>query len=690
VQPSVPNAPARPIRARGSGGRRRLVALALLGLWATAGVLAAAAPAAADPSPTADPAPPVSIDLTVPAFSPSNAVPVSGKRTPGHSIEVATESSSTACTVPASPPTETWSCTIALPNGAARTVTATEKDDDGDVVGEPESANVDVLGVPTIDGSSGFLTTGIVSGSGFPGSVVTVAVSGGAQPGCSSQPIGSNGYWSCSLGAGSGRWTIQARQANSGIGGGSPSLPSGSLAVVVDKDAPAPPTITSPRAGSRVTSSVVTYTGRGEPGATVGLYIDNTPSCTAIVDGAGAWSCRVRGTGNGIHRVLAIQSDAAGNYGSPSAAISLAFGPASSPAPGSGESPPQGTPTPAPSTQPPGPTAPTLPAPPSGGGTPGTSWGTPTGFGSGLPTPAESLARGNWWLAPALAVAFLVLVAVPLRLAASALRGRRIAPLARLFGRNRVSAEEDGSVAAGPGNPWLTAAVPLAAAAVFIVLAGGVNDELRYLRLTAAVGLALALLNLLGVAVAGGLAGRALGAGGRLRFLPVLLLAAALTALLSRVTGMDPPLLAGVIIGLGIPAAVPPRRSALARLSEVGAVAGIAVVAWLLHASPLGSGEGFWGRLLAEGLGTLTLAGLGSALIMVLPLGPLPGAALLRWSKAAWAATVLVVGILACGILLGDTGSRLPVLAALGVAAAIGAISVAIWSWTRFVEPARR
>ena len=228
--------------------------------------------------------------------------------------------------------------------------------------------------------------------------------------------------------------------------------------------------------------------------------------------------------------------------------------------------------------------------------------------------------------------------------------------------------------------------MPLAAAAVFIVLAGGVNDELRYLRLTAAVGIALALLNVVGIALTGRLSTRALAVPGRLRFLPLLLLAAALAALLSRLTGIDPPVVTGVIIGFGIPLAVSARKAGLARLAEVGGAVALAVIAWLLLPM-LGSAVGFWASLLSEILAALALVGLGSALVLVLPIGHLPGAAILRWSKVAWAGTVMVVGIIAAGILLGGPEASFPLLGSLLVAGAVAAIGVAIWSWTRFVEP---
>src|SRR5690606_25083628 len=168
-----------------------------------------------------------------------------------------------------------------------------------------------------------------------------------------------------------------------------------------------------------------------------------------------------------------------------------------------------------------------------------TNWGTSTGFGSKLPTPGETVTGGNWAWAPLLALAFIALIAVPLRLLAGVLRGRIPLRSPRLAGRNRTG---ETVAEPTPRNPWLMGAVPLAATAGLIVLAEGLNGEVRYVRLLFAVGAGLAILNVVGVAIATRLSSQRLGISGRLRFLPILLLIAAIATLIARVTGMEPPL----------------------------------------------------------------------------------------------------------------------------------------------------
>ena len=52
------------------------------------------------------------------------------------------------------------------------------------------------------------------------------------------------------------------------------------------------------------------------------------------------------------------------------------------------------------------------------------NWATPTAFGAMLPTLSSSVTTGTLALAPLLALTFVVLVALPLRLLAGAIRGR--------------------------------------------------------------------------------------------------------------------------------------------------------------------------------------------------------------------------------------------------------------------------
>ena len=188
---------------------------------------------------------------------------------------------------------------------------------------------------------------------------------------------------------------------------------------------------------------------------------------------------------------------------------------------------------------------------------------------------------------------FIALVALPLRLLATASRGR-LPAIPQLLGRNRMPRE----TAPRTGRTaWLTGGGALPRRSLIIV-ATGVGAEVRYLRLTAAVALALAVLNAAVATVTRLVSGR-LRADGRLRVFPVLLLAAALVAALSRVAELEPPLIIGVVVGMSFVAGTAVRDRAVVNLAGLAAVAVLSVAAWLFHAW-LGPVQGFWTLLRAR------------------------------------------------------------------------------------------
>ena len=750
VQPSPSNVPRRPFRDRGASARRRrsvyrrfgtAIAIAGFAIQTVTLVGAAALPedtpaapssahtstsattstdSAADPTaraaatPTTTPTPipkpkPTSpigrtsaFSFSAPSFSPTNAVRLTGTKAEGSSIVVSPAAGGMAlCSITASSATD-FSCTAAMASGHAIVLSAVETLDD--VASAPLSATVDVLGAPTIVGAPDTLTTGLVSGYGYAGSTVSTVLDGGAI-GCSAVASDA-GFWSCSLTVPSGSYVMRATQSRADLGGGASSSLSGSLSLVVDRDSPASAAITSPAAGSRVTTAEVTFSGIGEM-ATLGhhgiadLYVDNMPACqTAIV--GGLWSCSVRGMPPGAHSLLVIQRDSAGNYGAPSVPITVFFGaktgsippapqtapssPTSPESPGGPSQPPSAPPqSEAPRTPTPDSSAPTAP-PPSGGSD---SWGTPTAFGALIPTLANSVSPGSLQVALLLALVFIVLVALPLRLLSGALRGRIRLPSLQFTGRNhsRPRGSSPAVAVGAPMNPWLAGAVPLAVAAGLILIAGGVDDQVRYLRLTAAVVLGLAVLNVVGVAISTRVASRGQAVSGRLRFVPLLLLAALCAALLSRATGIHPPVIAGVLIGVGFTSAVGARARAIVSLVEIGAVTLLATVAWLFHGL-FASASGFLAMFVDETLATVALAGFGSVVVLVLPIATLPGHTVFEWSRPAWLATIMVVALFGAVVILGGGEASFPIIGAVLVACAFAALSVAVWGWLRFVDPA--
>ncbi len=728
------------------------IALTLTGGAAGAAAVTAAAPT---PTPTSSASPESSTySISAPEFSPTNAVKLTGSKESGASIAIYVNRSSVAAlTIPADQKT-TWKDTIVLANGAGTTLDAVETQNG--VASTATRTIIDVLGAPSIDGQPDSVTSGLVAGYAVPGATIAVNATPARSDsalkagGCRSSTT-TDGYWSCALDVASGAFVVQATQSHPEIGGGKSSSLSGSVELIVDKDAPAKPAITSPSPGSTVGGTSggarVVVGGTGETRGVVDLYVDNIPICQAAVRNS-AWTCTISGISAGNHTLVVIQRDAAGNYSSPSAGFSVTFGSAASitPTPPSKPGTPSAPAKPSPSAKPgiplpinpkptPSDTAPPatpLPGtpPPSSGGTPPTiapygaqnNWGTPTLFGLNLPTLATSVTTTNWAMAAALALLFVFLVALPLRMLATTLSGRIRPPRLQLTGRNQsryeLSSFGGGSFGGGgalvgtsggssfarsapgrfgsqsgapmadtstPLNPWLAGSVPIMTVAALIVLSGGVSGEVRYLRLSLAVIIGLSILNVVGVAIAVRFGYWRTGISARLRFLPVLMVVAVAAAIASRFVGLEPPIVAGVLIGVSFAASISPRDQAVVSIYEIGAVTILATLAWIGHSLVLGW-NGFAGALVQESLATVALAGFGSAIVLVLPIATLPGRALFDWSRPLWLSIVVIVASLGSAVVLGAT--TFPVLGAVSLAAGFAMLCVAVWAWFRFVEPA--
>jgi hypothetical protein len=186
------------------------------------------------------------------------------------------------------------------------------------------------------------------------------------------------------------------------------------------------------------------------------------------------------------------------------------------------------------------------------------------------------------------------------------------------------------------------------------------------------------------VAVSARMAGRAAGVAVAFRLVPTFLAVGAATAILSRAGGIQPPLIVGVVLGVTFALGLPARSRAIVHVAQIGAMTLLAVIAWAVLGT-LGTSGGFWMSALNEMLSAICLAGLGSALLLLLPVLDLPGRSILEFSPVLWlAATVLVAGFAAV-ILAGD---HFPVLLVAAGGGVIAVASVAMWGWLRWVEPA--
>lgn len=622
----------------------------------------------------------------------SSTVTVTGTKAPDGRVEVPSLTGGDPYCIIADA-SEEWSCTLNLADGSS-TLTAREFAADPDAAPLETAVTLRVLGAPTIDGNEPTLTTGIISGTGLPGAGILVTGTGPESISTQCTTVQTGGFWSCPLPVTtSGQYSVSVQQLWPGTGEGGGTA--GPRTVIVDKQAPPPPVITSPTAGSRVVAQPTTYAGTGENGSRVDVFVDSVLVCSATVTGT-TWSCAASGVAPGDRLVQAIQWDAAGNPSGASQGVRVAFGPPSSdggggttpgnpstPDPSTPTTPEQPVPAPIPSpTQTPSPTpAPSLPffPPPVGGDSglpPLDTWGTPTYYGAAIP----AIWSSQWLEALLIALAFVLLLALPLRLLFTTLRGRVEPRVARFAGRNREDNPDDRPLF----SPWTVAAVALAAAILLAALAGGVQGEVRYLRLIIGLGIALVALNGLGVALPTKLSSGALGSRTGIRLVPVFLGIAALTALVSRGGGVQPPVIVGVVIAATFAADAGLRTRGVVSLVQLATITLLGLWAWLGHTA-LGPQEGFVLSLVSETLAGLCIAAFGSVMLLLLPVWRMPGRYLFDWSWPAWLVTALVAGVLASAVI--GTSETFPLPWALGVAFVFAAASVATWAWIRWVEP---
>lgn len=672
------------MRSTTSPARRPLRAAGVVLALALAAAIVPAAPARAA----------AAFDVPPSDFVAGSTVTLSGTKDAGSTL-VIRRAGQVVCTV-ADPDALTWHCAdLPTPSGVHE-FTGDETLADTSV--QPIAPlTLRVLSAPALDGAGGsVLTTGRVSGSARPSAsiqVQSIGANGTVLHACpSALPTG---FWSCVLELPDGSYQVRARQSSADIGPEQSGW-TATTAATVDRTPPRAPTITSPTPGT-TTLATVTARGGGERGAALQLSLDGTIVCETSVSSSGAWACALRWPGPGTYTVQALQVDRAGNFSPSSTRVEVRFAPpATGPAPDAAPAPPA---SPSPTTAPkpeatgaplPGPPAESPPGPPPIT----TNWGTPTGFGTALPSAAQVVERGGWLLAPLAGLAYLVLIALPLRAAATHVVPRLPRPRRRwrLTGRNRAAAPSlDAAAAVGalpratPLPPLLVAAGTLGGAAVIAALSGGIDTEVRYLRLTAAIAAGLLLLNIVGVLLPARLAARLGATRAVVRLLPGILLVALAAALLSRLGGLQPPLLAGVLIAAAAAAGAGRRARAGVAVAQTSAVAALAMVGWALH-DLLTPSTGFWMTLASETAAAVALGGLGSLLMLLLPVGPLPGRTLYAVSAPMWAVVAVLSASLTGAVLA--SGPAFPLAALVLTAVAVAALLGAAVAVTRWVLPA--
>lgn len=712
------------VRSNRSIGRVAVLLAVLLsvGLWTITG----AGPASATPEPlptpsesAATPTPPPLEGPTITSpgsgsFIGSGSTTVTGTKDAGTGVQLQLgDTLEPVCIAPQDDSTD-WSCPIDLPDGGGLLITAVE-------VGGPETLSAQVtvsaLGPPTI--TEGTPSNGGVRGTAYPGATVTVRADSGAT--CSFA-ADSSGSWFCVLGEPlpTGDLAVTATQQAS-FSGGQRSDASNPIILTIDRDAPAPPVMSSPTAGQAMPTSVASYAGTGEEGATVTVFADSTSVCTAVVTG-GVWSCSGSGVPAGPHVVLAIQQDAAGNTSGASRAITLSYGdasavpatpsPSASPVPSDGTSPAPAPGAPAPGTQQPTPSPSGEPvpgaAPPTGGGG---LWSGTTPFTQTLASTIDGRGQPVWWIAALLALAAVALIAIPARLLATSMAPWRdlISDRRRatVTGRNRPRDEFERVPSVPSLSRTVIAVLTALLAAGVLMFAHPVSGQPAYLRLWFASLVAVVAINVVGL-LAQLVVSRRAGLGSmRVSVRVGGLATVGVVTALSRLLALQPALLFALLTELrpsrgpvapdaGSATSEEPALEALTArtaghlaLARIGAASGLGSLAWLVS-TLAGEPSGGVSALLVEAVNLTAIAGIGSASIALLPLGPLGGRAVLAWSRPMWLGSAIVAFTLLFGLLgptATDPGASGMLVGLLLGSLAFAAVGAGVWAWHRHLRP---
>jgi len=186
---------------------------------------------------------------------------------------------------------------------------------------------------------------------------------------------------------------------------------------------------------------------------------------------------------------------------------------------------------------------------------------------------------------------------------------------------------------------------------------------------------------------------RTTGELGRLRPLPWALIIAALFVLISRIGNLQPGYLYGIVLGAIFVKDVSDREEGRETFYGSLWTLGAAVVAWLglNWVRSLGYAEdGFGVTLLSTAFAAILVAGLEAAAFGLMPLRFMPGHAVYTWNRVGWALLFGLSVFAFIHLLIGPTSGYVADLApeafmaALGIFAAFGTLSIGTWAFFRF------
>ncbi|MCL4861216.1 MAG: hypothetical protein KJZ93_17500, partial [Caldilineaceae bacterium] len=301
-------------------------------IQATAANRGGAGPASPTRTFTVDTLPPAPPLVTAPAASGviSDDTPTfAGVAEPGSQVTV-TEGDAALCTA-TTDGAGAWQCAPDSPlTQGAHTVAASATDAAGNTsapTNHPFTIDSSAVSTPSILSPTpgAHINQPLPTINGLADAAVTVTVRGDSDILCAAA-TDDDGVWSCTPGAplSEGPHTVRAIAVN---GAGTESTPA-TRTFTIDTTPPAPPTISSPAAGSAITETMPVFAGAAEPGSTVAVHTGGELLCTVQADDDASWSCASTITlEQGSWTVMATATDAAGNTSAPSTRAFIIWSP---------------------------------------------------------------------------------------------------------------------------------------------------------------------------------------------------------------------------------------------------------------------------------------------------------------------------------------------------------------------------
>jgi hypothetical protein len=189
---------------------------------------------------------------------------------------------------------------------------------------------------------------------------------------------------------------------------------------------------------------------------------------------------------------------------------------------------------------------------------------------------------------------------------------------------------------------------------------------------------------------------RRTGELGRLRPLPWALVIAAVFVLVSRIGNLQPGYLYGIVLGAIFVTDVSTEEEGRETLYGSLWTLAAAVLAWLALSWVRTAGlpeDSFGLTALSTAFAAILVAGLEATAFGLMPMRFMPGYSIYRWNRLGWAVLFAVSVFAFVHILIGPTSGYVSELspgafiAALGVFAAFGALSIGTWLYFRLRRP---